>query len=344
MQAVLAQAEAVETLEQPFKLSVTAELVLLDVSVKSPTGEHISGLTKSSFRVYEDGKLQAISHFATEDVPVTAGLVIDMSGSMRAKRSEVATAALAFIGASNPRDEIFVVHFSDGVSLGLPANVPFTDDINQLRSALSRDTPQGRTALNDAIVFSLGHLQLGKRDRRTLVLVSDGGDNNSVHRTDDVMRTVLESRATIYTIGIFDEGDRDRNLGLLRRLARISGGESFLEVQLPDVNAICRQIANDIRTRYTIGYVPVRSGEQGSLRKIRVAALTSGGHKLVATRASGLRSSTQTRRSTRMVDPAGSRAYDTSDRHPGDSPSDCPPIQLVPSRDRLSWVLQLCIS
>jgi hypothetical protein len=95
------------------------------------------------------------------------------------------------------------------------------------------------------------------------------------------MRTVLESRATIYTIGIFDKADQDRNPRLLRHLARISGGESFLEVQLSAVDGICRQIASDIRTRYTIGYVPVRSGEQGSLRKIRVTVATPGGHKLV---------------------------------------------------------------
>jgi Ca-activated chloride channel homolog len=281
VQTLPAQVPAVETSEQPFKLSATAELVLLDVSVRSVTGDHVSGLTQNDFRVYEDGKLQTVSHFASEDVPVTAGLVIDTSGSMRAKRPEVVTAALAFIGASNRSDEVFVVHFSDGVSLGLPADIPFTDDPNQLRSALSRGTPQGRTALNDAIVFSLRHLEQGRRDRRSLVLVSDGGDNSSVHGADDVMQAVLESRATIYTIGMFDEADKDRNPELLRYLARISGGESFLEVQLSAVNGICRQIASDIRTRYTIGYVPVRSGEQGSLRKIKVTASTPGGHKLV---------------------------------------------------------------
>jgi Ca-activated chloride channel family protein len=280
-QILPAQVPPVEASEQPFKLSVTAELVLLDVSVKSVADEHVAGLTKNDFRVYEDGKLQTVSHFASEDVPVTAGLVIDMSGSMRTKRPEVLTAALVFIGASNRSDEIFVVHFSDDVSLGLPADIPFTGDLNQLSSALWRGTPQGRTALNDAIVFSLRHLERGRRDRRALVLVSDGGDNNSVHKADDVMRAVLESRATLYTIGIYDEEDQDRNPELLRHLARISGGESFLEVQLSAVTGICREIASDIRTRYTIGYVPIRSGEQGALRKIQVTASTPSGHKLV---------------------------------------------------------------
>lgn len=267
--------------DETFKLSVTAEFVLLDVSVKSAAGDHVSGLTKNNFRVYEDGKLQALSHFASEDVPVTAGLVIDTSGSMRPKRAEVVKAALAFLGASNRSDEIFIVHFNDTVKLGLPAETPFTDDLLKLRAALSLGTPQGRTALNDAIVLSLSHLEQGKRDRRTLVLVSDGGDNNSVYGAEDVRRKVLESRATIYTIGIFDEADQDRNPNLLQRLAQISGGESFLDVQLSEVNAICQQVAIDIRTRYTMGYVPVRSGEQGALRKIRVTASTPAGHKLV---------------------------------------------------------------
>ena len=276
-----AQVPAVAPSERPFQLSVTAELVLLDVGVRSVTGEHVSGLTKDNFKVYEDGKLQTVSHFASEDVPVTAGLVIDTSGSMRTKRPEVVTAALAFIGASNRNDEIFVVHFSDGVSLGLPANIAFTGDLNQLRAALRIGLAQGRTALNDAVVFSLAHLEKGRRDRRTIVLVSDGGDNSSVHGADDVMRAVLESRATVYTIGIFDQDDRDRNPNLLRHLAQISGGESFLEVPLSAVNGICRQIASDIRARYTIGYVPVRSGERGALRKIKVTASAPGARKFV---------------------------------------------------------------
>lgn len=277
-----AQVPAIAASGQPFTLSTTAELVLLDVSVKSVTGEPVAGLTKSNFMVYEDGKLQTVSHFGSEDVPVTAGLVIDTSGSMRSKHPEVVTAAMAFIGASNRSDEIFVVHFSDNVRLGLPGNVPFSDDVNQLRAALQSGTPQGRTALNDAIVLSLKHLEQGRRDRRTLVLVSDGGDNSSVHVADDVTRQVLESRATIYTIGIIDENEPERNPTLLRRIAQVSGGEAYFPKQLSEVTGISLQIAGDIRARYTIGYVPIRSGgERRSLRKITVTASAANGHKLI---------------------------------------------------------------
>jgi Ca-activated chloride channel family protein len=275
------QSPAVEPQEQPFKLNATAELVLLDVSVEDTTGVHVPGLAKSNFRIYEDGQLQTVTHFSSDDVPVTVGLVIDTSGSMRSKHPEVVTAALVFIHASNPQDEMFVVNFSDRANFGLPGNIPFTDDAGKLWAALSKNTPEGRTALYDALVLSLNHLEMGKRDKKTIVLVSDGGDNSSIHGFEDVMRMARESRATIYSIGIFDENDRDRNPGLLGRLARISGGEAFLPKEVSEVVGICRQIASDIRNRYTIGYVPVRSGERGSLRKIKVIASNSGGRKLV---------------------------------------------------------------
>jgi Ca-activated chloride channel family protein len=278
LEALAGQAPVVE---QPFKFTATAKLVLLDVSVKDPHGGNISGLAMNNFRVYENGKLQSITHFAHDDVPVTAGLVIDTSGSMRMKYQEVATAALVFIRASNRDDEVFVVNFSDSVRFGLPKNIPFTDDIGILHAALSRGIPEGRTAFNDAVVFSLNHLDKGKRDKKALVLVSDGGDNNSANRSADVMKIVRESRATIYAIGIYDADDPERNPRVLQRLAQISGGEAFLGVQLSEVAGICRQIASDIRSRYTIGYVPIQAGEWDSLRKIKVVASQPGGQKLL---------------------------------------------------------------
>jgi VWFA-related protein len=200
---------------------------------------------------------------------------------MRRKYREVETAALVFIRASNRNDEVFVVNFSDSVRFGLPENISFTDDIEVLHKTLSRGIPEGRTALNDAVVFSLKHLEKGKRDKKALVLVSDGGDNNSAHPSEDVMKAVRESRATIYTIGLYDADDPEQNPRVLRRLARVSGGEAFLDVQLSGVAHICRQIANDIRTRYTIGYVPEETCGAGTLRKIKVAASQSGGRKLL---------------------------------------------------------------
>lgn len=280
-QILAAQLPAVKASEEPFKLTATAELVLLDVGVKDASGGRVSNLGKQNFQVYEDGKLQTITQFGSNDVPVTVGLVIDTSGSMRPKYTDVVTAALLFVHESNRNDEVFIVDFGDRVNYGLPPDVPFTDDLQLLSTALRLVEPAGRTALYDAVLSSLDHLGQGKRERKALVLISDGGDNSSVHKSEEVMRMVRESHATIYTVGIFDEYDRDQNPGLLRRLAQVSGGVAFFPDKVSELSGICRQIASDIRTRYTIGYVPLRSGEQGSLRKINVIALGPDGHKLV---------------------------------------------------------------
>ncbi len=278
--ALRAQAGPVEPSEQAFRIVDSVELVLLDVSVEDAAGEHVSNLSQNNFKVYEDGKLQRVTQFSNDDVPVTVGLVMDTSGSMGPKYGHVVMAALSFIQASNRNDEVFVVNFGDRVSSGLPEDVPFTDNLPQLRAALSLGVPAGRTALYDAIAFSLHHLEMGKCAKKALMLISDGGDNCSTHGSDEVMQMVRESRATIYAIGVFDADDADQNPALLRRVARVTGGEAFFPRQLSDVGGICREIAKDIRTRYTVGYVPVRSGEQGSIRKIKVTASTPGGHKL----------------------------------------------------------------
>jgi Ca-activated chloride channel homolog len=270
-----------------FKISTDVELVLLDVSVKQAKGGYVSGLTKDNFQIYENGALQKITEFASADIPVTVGLVFDASGSMQPKRPEVITAGLVFIGASNPQDQIFVVNFNDRVLSGLPEDVPFTDDIHLLRSALWKNMPQGKTALYDAVAFALHHLESGRRDKKTLVVVSDGGDNVSTHRLKELIQLIQESRATIYSVGIFDADDPDSNPHVLEGMARMSGGESFFPKALAEVIPICRQIAKDIRNRYTIGYTPVHGSDRAALRKIRVVATAPDrGKLLVRTRTS----------------------------------------------------------
>jgi len=272
-----------------FKISTDVELVLLDVSVKQAKGGYASGLTRDNFQIYENGAPQKITEFASADIPVAVGLVFDDSGSMQPKRPEVITAGLIFVSASNPQDQIFVVNFNDKVRSGLPDNVPFTDDLTLLRSALLRDMPEGKTALYDAVAFALRHLESGRRDKKTLVVVSDGGDNVSAHSLKELMQLIQESRATIYSVGIFDDEDPDSNPRVLERMARVSGGESFFPKELGEVIPICRQIAKDIRNRYTIGYTPVHSGDRAALRKIHVVATAPDrGKLLVRTRTSYL--------------------------------------------------------
>ena len=262
-----------------FTIQTTSRLVLLDVSVKDGSGGFVSGLTKDNFKVFENGKPEAVSQFSNTDNPVTVGIAVDESGSMRPKRPQVITAALVFIQASNPMDEIFVVNFNEKPRRGLPDDVLFSDNPKQLRAALWQGNPEGRTALYDAIEMSLHQLEFGRQAKKTLVVISDGGDNHSTHTEQEVMQDVLTSLATIYTVGIYDEDDPERNEGVLKDLAHVSGGVFYHPKNLEDVVPICRQIAKDIRARYTIGYVPSVEGKM--VRHIKVVATSADHPKLM---------------------------------------------------------------
>jgi VWFA-related protein len=271
----------------PFAIRTTADLVVLRANVRDHKGAPIAGLTREAFQVYEDKVLQQIESFSHEDVPVTVGLVIDTSGSMRPKHSDVIDSALAFVHSSNPDDQIFVVNFNENVSLGLPANLPFTNNSAQLEAALSSHTITGKTALYDAISVGLEHLQKGKWDKKVLIVVSDGGDNASKRTLAQVVSMVNQSNVLIFTLGIFDVSDEDQNPHVLRQLSRASGGEAFFPKTLQDILPICEQIAYDIRSQYTITFVPTNKKQDGTYRAIEVKAReASRGRRLsVSTRA-----------------------------------------------------------
>ena len=270
-----------------FTLRSEVRLVLLDVSVRDHRGSIVSGLSKENFSVLENGRPQPIAVFDHDDLPVTVGILVDESRSMTPKRSEVLTAAETFIEQSNRRDEIFVLSFNDSVVPGLPRNTLFSDNIQQLRSALHRGAPEGKTALNDAVVDGLRQLELGRQDKKTLVLISDGGDNASKHSRRDMLQMVERSIATIYTVGLFEPDSPDRDPSLLRQLAKISGGEVYFPDSPSEMVPVCRRIAKDIRTRYTIGYSPSAGNGKESLRHIQVHASAPGhGRLVVRTRSS----------------------------------------------------------
>jgi VWFA-related protein len=269
-----------------YKLHSEVRLVLLDVSVKDSRGGFVSGLSKANFNVLENGRLQSITVFDRGDVPVTVGILVDESRSMTPKRSEVLTAAETFIEEGNRQDEVFILNFNDRVVPGLPSNMLFSDDIQQLSSALHRGVPEGKTALNDAVVAGLKQLELGKRDKKTLVIISDGGDNASEHNRRDTLEMVESSIATIYTIGLFEADDPDRDPGILRQLAKISGGEAYFPDSPSARVPVCRRIAREIRTRYTIGYLPLAGLPSanigaGSLRHVNVRVSAPGHGRLV---------------------------------------------------------------
>jgi Ca-activated chloride channel homolog len=272
--------------EVPYTISDNVDLVLLDASVKDPRGGYVTGLAKDAFRVTEDGRPRQITTFANVDAPVTVGLVVDNSGSMRLKRPEVILAGLAFAKESNPRDEFFVVNFNDFVVHGLAPSTPFTDDLQTLRAALYYGKPAGKTALYDAIAAALQDLQKGHHDKRTLIVVSDGGDNASKISQRELMTLIQSSRATIYTVGMVDQGDADFNPRLLRKVAAISGGQYFQPPTVDEVIPLFKKISKDIRSRYTIGYVPDETNTKRRIRSVKITAQSEGRKLIVKSRTS----------------------------------------------------------
>ena len=215
-----------------YRISVDVALVVLHATVIDRQGGFVSDLGAQDFAVYENGVPQRIRIFKDEDIPVTVGLVVDHSTTMLPKLAEVTAAARTFVRSSNREDEMFVVNFNEKVSLGLPGAIRFTDSTTELEHAITRVDTGGQTALYDAIAKGLEESKAGSRDKKVLIVVSDGGDNASAHSLDQVMKLAAHSSAVIYTVGLFDEDDPDRNPGVLKRLARATGGEAFLPEQL----------------------------------------------------------------------------------------------------------------
>ncbi len=272
---------------EPLRISVDVNLVVLHPTVRDRKGQFASDLRAQDFEIYEDGVRQTIRLFQHEDIPVTVGLLVDHSSSMGHKLDEVVAAARTFIHSSSPEDQMFVVNFNEKVMLGLPDAVDFTDNSAELERAIFRMPAQGMTALYDAVLRGQEQLQAGSRDKKVLIVISDGGDNASTHSLTQVLKIAERSSALIYTIGIFDPDDDDKNPDVLRRLAGATGGDAFLPDKLEDVVAICERIARDIRHQYTLGYVSSNAAKPGGYRSIRVVARSAGNGKLVVRTRSG---------------------------------------------------------
>jgi VWFA-related protein len=266
--------------DEEYTLKLHTDIVLLNATVLDRHNALVSGLDTDNFQIYENGLPQQIKHFSHEDLPVTVGILIDNSGSMKSKRDDVITAALAFAGSSNPQDQMFVVNFNEHVTLGLPAKIPFTDRREQLQRALAEFKTAGQTALYDGIIAGLDHLKLGNRDKKVLIVISDGGDNASKSHLAQVIEMAKQSSAIIYTIGIYDEGDGDSNPSVLKRLAKVTGGEAYFPESSKDIVSICEKIARDIRNQYTLVYVPNITATDGNYRNVEVKASAPGHGRL----------------------------------------------------------------
>lgn len=261
-------AAGVPAADNEFTFHNDVRLVLLDVSVHDHQGKFVPGLMRANFSVSEDGHPQVISVFDDQDAPVSMGILVDESASMTLKRTQVLTAADTLISESNPADEAFVLNFNDNVTPGLPAGESFSSKRPELRTALDRGSPRGKTALYDAVIDGLHDLRSGTRGRRTLVLITDGGDTASVHKRADVISQLEASNATVYAIGLVEQDAYEVDPGFLKQLAHISGGDAIFPQNVAGVTEACQKIAKEIRSRYTVGYIPRDSGS--ALRHIHV--------------------------------------------------------------------------
>jgi Ca-activated chloride channel homolog len=270
--------------QEPPVFSAVSELVVLHVTVKDQRGAYVSGLTQGAFSVVEDGLAQTVHFFTDTDTPVTVGLLVDSSASMYPNRRVVIAGATSFAEASSSRDEIFALAFNEDVYPVLPPTAPFTNDATVLRAALEHHvTARGRTALYDAISTGVSYLSRGTRERKVLVVLSDGGDNASRATQEASVRKALASNAVIYTIALVLPGVRDANPTLLKELAQASGGESFRpDTDAPrEIGEALGQIARDIRHTYTIGYTSTNTARDGAFRRVRVVVPAPPGRSLV---------------------------------------------------------------
>ena len=251
-------------------------LVVVHASVVDRNGKLLTSLPQTSFKVFENNVEQPLKIFRREDVPVSMGIVIDNSGSMRDKRVKVAAAALELIKTSNPQDEVFIVNFNDDAYL----DQTFTNNVKKLQEALERYDTRGGTAMRDAINMSIDHLkEKGKKDKKVLVVVTDGNDNTSNAKLEDLVRKAQQSEVLIYSIGILsDEDPREAKKAkrALRELAQASGGLDYYPKDLEEVERITPEVAKEIRNQYTLAYSPTNPTLDGTFRRISIVVTTNG--------------------------------------------------------------------
>jgi Ca-activated chloride channel homolog len=275
--------------DQSHHIVARTDMVVLHATVTDDKGGFVSDLQRDNFRVYEDKVEQKISVFHRQDIPVTMGLVIDNSGSMREKRSQVNAAAITFVRTSNPQDEVFVVNFNDEYYLDL--NEDFTSDPKELDEALGRIDSRGSTALYDAVIGSLDHLKKGHRDKRVLLVITDGDDDASRKSFEYTVKAAQESDAAIYAIGVFSDDDRKNSKKMVRHskkilteLAEGTGGMAYFPDNLDQVTPTCEQVAREIRNQYTLGYYPTNPAKDGTFRTVQVQMLSPHGRGKLSVR------------------------------------------------------------
>jgi Ca-activated chloride channel family protein len=249
-------------------------LVVVHPTVRDGRGALVTTLNREAFTVYENGKRQSIAVFQRDDQPVSLGLLIDNSGSMRTIRPQVEAAALALARASNIEDEVFVLNFNDKARI----DVPFTSDARVLETGVRRADAIGGTAMRDAVDMGQTYLsEHGTRDRKVLVIVTDGIDNASVVTADEVVRQAEQRDTVVFAVGLFGATEKHGpGRHELDQLTDKTGGVAYYPASIDDIGPVALEIARQIRNQYTIGYESTNEAHDGSYRTIRVAVTGPG--------------------------------------------------------------------
>jgi Ca-activated chloride channel family protein len=250
--------------------SVDTREVDLHVSVTDKNGKLVTGIPQGAFKVFENGVEQPLKAFAHDDVPVSMGIVIDNSGSMRDKRASVNAASLTLVRMSNPQDEVFIIGFNDTAYL----DQDFTSDIKKLETALDKTETRGGTAMREAIHLALDHMKKSaKRDKKVLMVITDGNDNTSDETSEQLVREARQSGVLIYCIGMLNEevpSEKRAAQRALKALAEASGGLDYYPKTLAEVEKLMPQVAEEIRKQYLLAYTPVNAALDGTYRKVEV--------------------------------------------------------------------------
>ena len=249
-----------------FKLNVDVNLVEVHVSVLDARDRPVGNLTQENFRLFEDQIQQDISVFKHEDIPVSLGLVLDNSRSIEPRKQRLDAAAVSFVRKGNTQDETFIVHFDDTARLARD----FTANIADLVDTLAGVQPFGQTAIYDALILALDHMQQAKHMKKAIMLVTDGIDNSSHHCLEEAVEATKRSHVAVYTVGLLSLSGGEKAEDSLIRIAEASGGRAYFPQNVDDARTAMEGVARDLHEQYTLGYFPTNPNLDGSWRSVRV--------------------------------------------------------------------------
>jgi VWFA-related protein len=257
-------------------LKVDVPLVLIPAHVTTPLGFSVTNLRAQNFQLFEDGVEQRITHFSSEDGPVSIGVLLDTSGSMHDKIRKSAEAAASFFKTANNEDEFFLIEFNERPKL----TSPFTRDSNEIYKRIAHAHTTGRTSLLDAIHLALDQMKDAQNSRKAILVLSDGGDNRSRYTESEIKFAMREADVQVYALGIFDPDDRPKRTPeerdgprLLADLANETGGRHFPVRNLDDLPGLCERIGMELRNQYVLGYYSTNAGEDGKYRHVKVKVI-----------------------------------------------------------------------